>query len=357
MPVCGDLSQPAAQYGLGLDALAIVVSNANKIEQLTLEQVRRIFHGDITKWSEVGGEDRPINLHARPDRSGTYKYFCDSVLFGQAVPAAAKRHAENSLLSTAVSEDADGIGFVPMASTGHAKVLRIGLEGSPNAYKPTEETVRAGKYPAVLCRYVYFYVPASPPNSPSAEARHNWEIARDFAEMSQHWRGQAVVANSGFVTETTPIDEAGKARRVEGESIMQYLQRLGDLERKVQTQQTAIRPKLDNDEICPRLLFEFDDWALTPESANILDKKLGPWLKMYPSIAKSGLIAEGWADSVGTDEACRQVSLQRAQNVARYIRESSAFKSRLWVGANPSIRPIPTRPASSRTGAWSSKWR
>ena len=98
------------------------------------------------------------------------------------------------------------------------------------------------------------------------------------------------------------------------------MQRLGDFEHKGQT--TALRPRLVNSEICPRLLFEFDGWALTPESANILDKKLGPWLKMYPSVAKGGLIVEGWADSVGSDEACREVSQQRAETVARYIRQS-----------------------------------
>ncbi|MDR3406472.1 MAG: phosphate ABC transporter substrate-binding/OmpA family protein [Chthoniobacter sp.] len=322
MPICGDLSQPAAQYGLGLDALAIVVSNANKVEQLTLDQVRGIFLGEITKWSQVGGDDRPIQLHARPERSGTFKYFCDAVLLGRTVPAAAKRHAENSLLSAAVAEDPDGIGFLPMSTVGHAKVLKIGHEGSANSYKPTEESVRAGRYPVALCRYVYFYVPASPPNSPSVEARHNWETARDFAEMSQHWRGQAVIANSGFVTDTSIIDETGQARRTEGEAILPFLLRLTDLERKVQTQKTPLRPKLVDDEICPRLLFEFDDWALTAESKNILDKKLGPWLRMYPAVAKSGLVAEGWADSVGSDEACRQISLQRARNVAHYIQES-----------------------------------
>jgi ABC-type phosphate transport system substrate-binding protein len=320
MSVCGNLSQPAAQFALGLDALAIIVSPNNKVDQLTLEQVRRIFLGEIKNWSEVGGDSLPIQVHTRPERSGTYKYFCDSVLVGRSVPDSAKRHAENSALSAAVAEEPGGIGFVPMSATGHAKVLRVGLEGSPTATQPTEDTVRAGRYPGPLCRYVYLYVPAAKPESPTFEARHNWETARDFAESSHSWRGQAIVASSGFVTEITAIDEGGQARRGEGEPVMPYLQRLSDLERKANG--GGLRPKLVNGEICPRLLFEFDDWVLTPESKNIVDKKLGPLLKMYPSLVKGGLVAEGWADSVGSDEVCREISLQRAKNVASYIRDS-----------------------------------
>ena len=41
-----------------------------------------------------------------------------------------------------------------------------------------------------------------------------------------------------------------------------------------------------------------------------------------PRIARGGLIVEGWADSAGSDEVCREVSLKRAQNVANYIEET-----------------------------------
>jgi outer membrane protein OmpA-like peptidoglycan-associated protein len=254
------------------------------------------------------------------------------------VPDSAKRHAENSFLSTTVTGDPGGIGFVPMASTGGAKVLRIGLDGSTNAYAPTDDTVRAGKYPAALCRYVYFYVPAAKPDSPTFEARRNWPTAREFAETGYSWRGQAIVASSGFVTDTAILDEAGQARRGEGEAILPYLQRLSDLERKALKGGGGLRPKLVNGEVCPRLLFEFDDWVLTPESKNIVDKKLAALLKIYPSLVRGGLIAEGWADSIGSDEACREVSLQRAKNVAGYIRDSLGIEV-VPVGKGKSFDP------------------
>jgi outer membrane protein OmpA-like peptidoglycan-associated protein len=143
--------------------------------------------------------------------------------------------------------------------------------------------------------------------------------------MSQTWLGQVIVENCGFVTETPALDEGGKARRLAGESIQQFLQRITELENQVRTQQTRIYPKLTNGEICPRLLFDFNESILTPESRNIIERQLGPWLKMYPAVAAGGLIVRGWADSVGTDEACRQVSLQRAQNVAAYLTRTLGY--------------------------------
>jgi outer membrane protein OmpA-like peptidoglycan-associated protein len=326
MDNCGNLEKPGAQFALGLDALAIIVSKHNPVEKITVQQVRRIFLGETTNWSELGGADQPIRLHARPERSGTYKHFSDAVLLGRSVPAAATRHAENTLLAEIVAADPAGIGFVPGANVGPAKVLKVGHEGSTTYSLPGEEEVRAGKYPAALCRYVYFYVPEQKPESPDVLARRNWPIAREFAEMSQNWRGQAIIASSGVITETTTLDEAGRARRIAGEPITKYLDRLRILEKKVRLRQIKMTPKLVNDEICPQLLFGFNQDVLTPESRNLIDKKLGPWLEMYPEIAKGGLVAEGWADSVGSDEACLKLSLKRAQNVADYISKTHRCK-------------------------------
>ena len=91
LPVCGNLSVPEAQFALGLDALAVVVSNANALEKITVEQLRSVFLGEIRDWAKLGGAPGDIHLHSRADRSGTYKYFCDSILLG--MPVAARRKA------------------------------------------------------------------------------------------------------------------------------------------------------------------------------------------------------------------------------------------------------------------------
>jgi len=187
-------------------------------------------------------------------------------------------------------------------------VLKVGQEGSPNYTLPSEKTVQSGEYPPALCRYVYLYVPAAEPHSFTVAARENWERAREFAEMTQSWRDQAIVAASGFITETSNMDEAGKARRVPGEPIEQFIQRLTKLEQAAHGKNAGLKPKLTNDMICPRILFGSDEWILTPESKNVIDRQLGSWLKIYPAAAKNGLVAEGWTDSVGSDKACKELS-------------------------------------------------
>jgi len=130
MPICGNLSLSDAQFVLGLDALAILVSNENKVDTITLNQLRRVFVGDVGNWTELGGDDKPIHLHSRPDRSGTYKYFCDSVLLGRSVPDSAVRHPENSQEAEAVAKDPGCIGFVPMSANGTSQ----GAEGRPGRF-------------------------------------------------------------------------------------------------------------------------------------------------------------------------------------------------------------------------------
>ncbi|MGL5018028.1 MAG: OmpA family protein, partial [Luteolibacter sp.] len=218
------------------------------------------------------------------------------------------------------------------------KVLQVGHSKASPYFPPSEESIRRGQYPAALCRYVYFYVPSDEPQGASVLARRNWPIAREYAAMSQTWRGQAVVESSGFVVETSMLDSAAEIRRKEGEPITDYLRRLRDIESKVAAGKIKLQPKLTNDEICPQLLFEFNQWTLTPESSNIIDRKLASWLKMYPDIARSGLVAEGWADSVGSDEACLKVSLERARTAADYITSSLGVKV-TTVGKGKSFDP------------------
>jgi phosphate transport system substrate-binding protein len=70
----------AQEFRVALDSLAVYVPAANKIESLTIPQLKKIFRGQTTNWKDVGGEDRPIVLYSRENNSGTYAYFKEHVL-------------------------------------------------------------------------------------------------------------------------------------------------------------------------------------------------------------------------------------------------------------------------------------
>ncbi len=319
MEVCGDLRLPAAQFALGLDALAVIVNPASKVERLTLEQVAQIYLGGITDWSAVGGAPGPMHLNTRPERSGTYRSFCDTVLHGRTVIDSALRHAENLQVTTTVTADAQGIGFVPMAVTGGARPLSIGHGGTEAFHQPCAETVRAGQYPAALCRYVYLYVPENKPEGFTAESRLNWKTARSFALQSQTWRGQAIVAACGFVPGIAILDQEGQLRQTEGETALAFVERLAMLERKILGGKLVLKPSLSDNAVCPRLLFDTNQFNLTAESRNVIDLTLASWLKLYPVSARAGFMVEGWSDSAGTDAACQEISSRRAQVVASHL--------------------------------------
>ena len=67
-------------YDVALDGLALIVHTDNKINELTLEQIKDIFTGKVTNWKQVGGDDIPITLYGRENSSGTYEFFKEHVL-------------------------------------------------------------------------------------------------------------------------------------------------------------------------------------------------------------------------------------------------------------------------------------
>ena len=68
------------EFTVANDAIAVIVNPKNPVSQLTLEQVSRIFKGEINNWQEVGGENRPIVRLSRETNSGTHVYFLETVI-------------------------------------------------------------------------------------------------------------------------------------------------------------------------------------------------------------------------------------------------------------------------------------
>ena len=87
------------KYGLesfpfAIDGVAVVVNPANKVGELSFEQLIDIYAGKITNWKEVGGSDAEINLYVREDGSGTREVFTDKAIKKGSV--AAKANVVNS---------------------------------------------------------------------------------------------------------------------------------------------------------------------------------------------------------------------------------------------------------------------
>ncbi|MCW8879817.1 MAG: PstS family phosphate ABC transporter substrate-binding protein [Kangiellaceae bacterium] len=142
---------------IALDALAIVTYQNNPIETLTIKQIAKLFSGEITNWSEIGGQDLPIHLNSRDDNSGTWDTFKSLVLkpFDKKLAQSSARFESSIELVNAVINTPGSLGFVGVAYVDQAKLLKVSESKEEEGSKPTGYTIGTEKYP--LSRKLYFY--------------------------------------------------------------------------------------------------------------------------------------------------------------------------------------------------------
>ncbi|WP_331345391.1 phosphate ABC transporter substrate-binding/OmpA family protein [Cellvibrio sp. UBA7661] len=187
----GDLTEPGSEHIIGLDGLAIVVNSKNPLGQLSIPQLVKIFSGDITNWSEVGGNDLPITLYARDENSGTWDSFKSMVLDSSSASLAltAKRFESSTELSDSVAKDEGAIGFIGLPYVRRAKLLAISTTKNSKPILPTHFTVSTEDYP--LSRRLYFYLPQ----------KNISNEAEEFVKFSATERGQSIVEDIGLVSQ------------------------------------------------------------------------------------------------------------------------------------------------------------
>ncbi len=114
-------------FQIANDAIAVVVHPSNPVNDLTLDQLQRIYMGEITNWSQVGGKDAPIVIVSRDSSSGTYETWETMVMHRADVSAGAIYTTSNADVANEVSMNANAIGYVGLAYvTPHLKALTVG---------------------------------------------------------------------------------------------------------------------------------------------------------------------------------------------------------------------------------------
>jgi phosphate transport system substrate-binding protein len=144
------------EYKVALDGLSVYVHESNSIQELSVEQLERIFTGKAKNWKEVGGKDAPITIYSRENSSGTYEFFKENVLKGKDFAASAQTMPGTSALVQAVSKDNGGIGYGGAAYAKGTKALKIKKDDASPAIEPTEANVINNTYP--IWRYLFVYV-------------------------------------------------------------------------------------------------------------------------------------------------------------------------------------------------------
>ena len=125
---------------LALDGIAVIVNPENPIGELSLEQIAKVYTGEITNWSELGGADAEIVVIGREAGSGTRDGFESITKTADACVYRQELTSTGDVITT-VAQNPDAIGYASLASIGDT-VKALVVEG----VAPSEETVKDGSY-------------------------------------------------------------------------------------------------------------------------------------------------------------------------------------------------------------------
>ena len=160
---------------VALDGIAIVVNKASKVADLTVDQLKQMFTGEITNWKDVGGDDGEIVLVGREAGSGTRDGFESIVDVKDSCKYAQELTATGAVIS-AVEANPLAVGYASLSAVGDT-VAMVTVEG----VECSEDTVKDGSYK--IQRPFVFVTNKSVTLSEQAQAFVDFAASKDAADL------------------------------------------------------------------------------------------------------------------------------------------------------------------------------
>lgn len=179
-----DMGAEGVQVGWG--ALVFIANEKNKIDNITIDQVKDILTGKITNWKAIGGDDAPIKLYLRTSKTSGVGYSGRMLLFNNAdegLLKSAKRERSSGPIRNVVKKDKDAFAMDDYFSSSKKPGLKI---LSVNGIKPSKESVASGAYPLPRPFYLYTNVKRS-------------ALGQKYRDYALSPEGQAVISKAGAV--------------------------------------------------------------------------------------------------------------------------------------------------------------
>jgi phosphate transport system substrate-binding protein len=174
-----------AETAVAKDGVAFYVHESNAVQKLSIDQLRRIYEGEIKNWKDVGGKDARIVLYSRENSSGTYAYVKEEVLKGEDYAPEAQTLPGTAAVVNAVAKEPNGIGYGGAAYAKGVREVRVAATDADAGELPAKANVVSGKYP--LSRNLFMYTRGAPKGE-----------AKTFVDWVLSPEGQAIVEKVGY---------------------------------------------------------------------------------------------------------------------------------------------------------------
>ena len=175
-------------HQIAIDGLSFITNPANPIPSLTVDQIKKIYDGNITNWKDVGGSDATIIVVGRDSASGSRDFMTSSVMNKADYVKTQLEKNSNGAVQQTIAQTQTAIGYVGLGyldNTVHA----IPLSVNGTLVTPSVETVKAGTYP--LARPLHLLTKGQPSGD-----------AANFIAYLGSPEGQKIITEEGFVTLT-----------------------------------------------------------------------------------------------------------------------------------------------------------
>lgn len=180
-------------YRFARAAVVTVVHPSNSVENLAVEDLRRIYRGDVARWSQIRGPALAIVPVIQPVDSDISEFFEQGVMGLEPIVARVLTAATDSEVVARVASEPAAVGYVSLGTPlDGVKAVRLStLTGLPY-WKPDLEAIYKGDYP--LTRYYSMYERTTAPR-----------LTNGFITFVTSFDGQRIVRDQGLVPTEVPV--------------------------------------------------------------------------------------------------------------------------------------------------------